>query len=71
MGRQLYILFAVVLAVRLTNARILWVEEAYPMTAAIQMLNGRLPYVDFWFDKPPLSAAFYLLWGASPGWVCL
>jgi len=23
--------------------------------------------VDFWFDKPPLSAAFYLLWGASPG----
>ncbi len=69
MGRQLYILFAVVLAVRLTNARILWVEEAYPMAAAIQMLNGRLPYVDFWFDKPPLSAAIYLLWGASPGWV--
>jgi hypothetical protein len=61
------LLFAAVLAVRLSHAGILWIEESYPMAAAIQMLHGRLPYRDFWFDKPPLSAAVYLLWGALPG----
>ncbi|WP_031497297.1 ArnT family glycosyltransferase [Bryobacter aggregatus] len=69
MSRQLSLIFLLVFAVRLTNFRILWIEEAYPMTAAIQMLHGRLPYLDFWFDKPPLSAVFYLLWGALPGWL--
>lgn len=58
-----------VLAVRLTHAGVLWIEEAYPMAAAIQMLHGRMPYSDFWLDKPPLSAAIYLLWGAQGGWV--
>jgi hypothetical protein len=61
------LLFALVLTVRLSHCRVLWIEEAYPLTAAIQMLHGRLPYADFWFDKPPLSAAFYLLFGALPG----
>jgi hypothetical protein len=68
-ARQLLWIFALVFAVRLTHVRLLWIEEAYPMAAAVQMLHGRLPYIDFWFDKPPLSAALYLLWGAMPGWV--
>lgn len=68
MAKQLLAIFAFVLAVRLTHSQVLWIEEAYPMTAAIQMLHGRMPYADFWFDKPPLSAALYLLWGALPGW---
>lgn len=59
---------ALVLATRLTHAPILWVEEAYPAAAAIQMFHGLVPYRDFFFDKPPLSALFYLLWGAWPGW---
>ena len=69
MAKQLLLIFALVFAVRLTHSQLLWIEEAYPMTAAIQMLHGRLPYFDFWFDKPPLSAALYLLWGAAPGWL--
>lgn len=69
MAKQLLLIFALVFAVRLTHLNLLWIEEAYPMTAAIQMLHGRWPYADFWFDKPPLGAAFYLLWGAMPGWV--
>jgi len=68
-ARQLLWIFVFAFAVRLTHVRLLWIEEAYPMAAAIQMLHGRLPYADFWFDKPPLSAALYLLWGAMPGWI--
>ncbi len=57
----------VVLAVRMAHTSVLWVEEAYPMAGAIQMLAGRWPYVDFWYDKPPLTPLLYLLWGALPG----
>jgi hypothetical protein len=32
------------------------------------MLNGKALYRDIWFDKPPLSASTYLLWGAQTGW---
>jgi hypothetical protein len=59
---------AVVVAARLIHAPILWVEEAYPAAAAIQILHGQVPYRDFYFDKPPLSPLLYLLWGAWPGW---
>jgi hypothetical protein len=52
----------------LCHLRILWIEECYPAAAAIQALHGKLPYRDFWFDKPPLSIAAYLLWGAETGW---
>jgi hypothetical protein len=45
------------------------VEEAYPMAAAREILAGKALYRDIWFDKPPLFPAFYLLWGASPGWL--
>jgi len=31
------------------------------------MLHGKALYRDIWYDKPPLSAAVYLLWGAHLG----
>ena len=62
------LLFAGVLAARLCHLNLLWVEECYPAAAAIQILHGRLPYRDFWFDKPPLASLVYLLWGAHSGW---
>jgi len=43
------------------------VEEAYPTAAAIQLLDGKSLYRDVWFDKPPLLAHTYLLWGAQIG----
>lgn len=55
-------------AARFAHHGIVWVEEAYPAAAAIQMLHGLLPYRDFFFDKPPLSALAYLLWGGFAGW---
>ena len=56
-----------VLLTRLCHLNILWVEEGYPSAAAIQMLHGSFPYRDFWFDKPPLFPAVYLLWGGLTG----
>lgn len=44
---------------RLAHSGILWVEEAYPAAAAIQMKHGLWPYRDFFFDKPPLPALLY------------
>jgi hypothetical protein len=67
--RELLAIFALVLAVRLTHAGVLWIEEAYPMAAAQQLLMGRWPYADFWYDKPPGAIWFYALWGARPGWL--
>src|SRR5579871_3434797 len=55
------------LTTRLCHAGIVWVEEAYPTAAAIQILGGKALYRDIWFDKPPLSAFVYLLWGAGTG----
>ena len=54
-------------AARLCHAGIVWVEEAYPSAAAIQLLDGKLLYRDIWFDKPPLAAYIYLLWDARIG----
>lgn len=61
------LLFVGLLAARLCHSGILWVEEAYPTAAAIQLLHGKGLYRDVWFDKPPLSAFAYLLWGAHIG----
>jgi hypothetical protein len=47
---------------------LLWEGDAYPLAAAQQMLHGRALYRDLWFDKPPLLALAYLLFGALPGW---
>ena len=55
------------LATRLTHSAIVWVEEAYPTAAAIQLLHGLPLYRGFWFDKPPLQAFIYLLWDARIG----
>jgi hypothetical protein len=60
-------LVAVVLATRLAHGGVLWVEESYPAAAAVQILQGKVPYRDFFFDKPPLAPLFYAAWGAAPG----
>ena len=62
------LLAAVVVATRITHSDLLWIEEAYPMAAAAEVLRGKVLYRDIWFDKPPLYALFYTLWGATPGW---
>ncbi|HOK47639.1 MAG TPA: hypothetical protein PLK67_16970, partial [Bryobacteraceae bacterium] len=56
-------------ACRLCHIGVLWTEENLPMAAAIQMLGGKTLYRDVWFDKPPLTSAVYLLWGAQAGWL--
>ena len=61
------LLFLGLLAARLCHSGIVWVEEAYPTAAAIQILDGKSLYRDVWFDKPPLSALIYLLWDARIG----
>ena len=61
-------LFLLILATRLAHWRVLWVEEAYPMSGALAILQGLVPYRDFWYDKPPLAMLFYLLCGAYDGW---
>ena len=61
-------LFAVLAAARLCQRGILWAEETLPLAAAQQMLHGPMLYRDIWFDKPPLVAVTYLLWGANDGW---
>lgn len=62
-------LLAVVFAFRFTQRDILWVEEAYPAAAAIQIQqHDRHLYRDFQFDKPPFSAEIYRLWSGRTGW---
>jgi hypothetical protein len=63
----LALLFGSLLAARLCHTGVVWVEEAYPAAAAIQILHGKALYRDLWFDKPPLSPLMYLLWGAHTG----
>lgn len=65
----LLLLFALVLVARLCHIDLLWIEEAYPTAAAAEILRGKLLYRDIWFDKPPLYALVYLLWGAKTGLV--
>jgi hypothetical protein len=62
-------IFLILLAARLCHVDILWADEDYHQAVAIQILHGKIPYRDFWYDKPPLSAAGYLLFGAQGGWV--
>jgi hypothetical protein len=56
-----------ILASRLFHLHILWADEDYHLAAAIQVLAGKFPYRDFWYDKPPLNLLFYLLFGAHTG----
>ena len=67
--KRLATLFVAVLALRLCHLRIVWVEEAYPAAAAIQMSEyGKTLYTDVVFDKPPAAAYFYRLFDAHTGW---
>lgn len=63
-----FALFLLLAAARLCHVGILWAEETLPLASAEQMLHGKILYRDIWFDKPPLVAAPYLLWGARDGW---
>src|SRR5882724_6619437 len=58
------ILFA---CLRLCHAHLLWSDEDYHLAAAIRILHGEIPYRDFWYDKPPLAAVYYLLIGGHSG----
>src|SRR5215813_6727146 len=58
----------VLLLSRLAHRDILWADEDYHLAAAIQMLAGKVPYRDFWYDKPPLAGIAAMLFGAWYGW---
>lgn len=72
LDRRLLLLFIGVflctLALRVGHVDVLWVDEAYPLAAAQRILQGEVLYRDVWFDKPPLYAWVYLLWGGAAGW---
>src|SRR5947209_4427562 len=53
---------------RFAHVHLLWADEDYHIAAALQILHGKVPYRDFWYDKPPLSALYYILIGARAGW---
>ncbi len=52
---------------RLAHLNILWADEDYHLAGAIQVLWGKFPYRDFWYDKPPLNLAWFLLFDARTG----
>ncbi len=63
------VLLTIALAcLRLSHVHLLWADEDYHLAAAIHMLHGKVPYRDFWYDKPPLNAIYYLLIGGYSGW---
>ena len=65
--RALIILTLLFLFFRLGHLHLLWSDEDYHLAAAIDILHGKTPYRDFWYDKPPLSAVYYLLIGGYSG----
>lgn len=58
---------AVVIAARLFHSSALWPDDYLPLAAAMQVAHGKALFKDVWFDKPPLVAWIYLLWGARAG----
>lgn len=64
----LSLLVLAIASLRLTHIHLLWTDEDYHLAAAIQILHGKLPYRDFWYDKPPLAAFYYLLIAGRDGW---
>ncbi len=65
---SIFALVAALAALRLCHVRLLWADEDYHIAAALNILHGKLPYRDFWYDKPPLNAIYYLLIGGYSGW---
>lgn len=59
---------AVLVCLRFTHIHVLWADENYHIAASVFILHGKVPYRDFWYDKPPLNAVYYLLAGGHPGW---
>jgi 4-amino-4-deoxy-L-arabinose transferase-like glycosyltransferase len=55
-------------SLRLAHINLLWADEDYHLAAALQIVHGRVPYRDFWYDKPPLAALFYSVIGGHGGW---
>ena len=53
---------------RFAHVHLLWADEDYHLAAAIQILHGKVFYRDFWYDKPPLAAIYYLLISGDYGW---
>lgn len=53
---------------RFCHIHLLWTDEDYHLAAAIDILHGKIPYRDFWYDKPPLNAIYYLLIAGYAGW---
>ena len=68
MRRALLLLTLLFLLFRLCHVNLLWSDEDYHLAAAINILHGKTPYRDFWYDKPPLNAVYYLLIGGYSGW---
>ncbi len=66
-GAVFAIIAVVVIATRLCHWHVLWADDNLPLAAAIEVARGKTLYRDIWFDKPPLVAWIYLLWGARAG----
>jgi hypothetical protein len=64
-----YILILAFACLRVCHLHLLWADEDYHLAAAIDLLHGKAPYRDFWYDKPPLTAFYYLLMGGHSGWL--
>jgi hypothetical protein len=52
---------------RLTHSDFLWVEESYPYAGTVQLGLGKLPYWDYFYDKPPIPILAASIWNGSPG----
>jgi hypothetical protein len=57
----------VLAAAHLAHSGVLWEGDVLPGAAALAMKHGGVLYRDIWFDKPLLTPAIYLLWGAKTG----
>jgi len=72
LSTQFHLVFLLLILVlscfRLAHIHLLWADEDYHLAAAVAMLHGKVPYRDFWYDKPPLTAMYYLLIGGWWGW---
>jgi Dolichyl-phosphate-mannose-protein mannosyltransferase len=64
-----FILILAFACLRFCHLDLLWADEDYHLAAAINLLHGKVPYRDFWYDKPPLTALYYLLIGGYSGWL--
>lgn len=53
---------------RFAHVNLLWADEDYHLAAALNILHGKVPYRDFWYDKPPLAAFYYVIIGGHDGW---